>query len=107
MRKITFTGYSIITLRAIRYVGDQEFANDRGQDGWISQLRSTTGTKSRAIQTQKGRKTLDNRTKCERAIRRRGCGINCGCGGTVGNDIFSDTLPYQCSYFPTLSNETS
>ena len=101
MRKITITGKSIN-----HYVGDQEFANDRGQDGSL-RLRSTTGTKSRAIQTQKGRKNLDIRTQCERAIRRRGCGINCECGGIVRNDIFPDTLPYRYSYFSTLSNETS
>ena len=91
------------SLYAIHYVGDQELGNDRGQDGSISQLRSTTGTKSRAIQTHKGRKTLDNRTQCERAIRLRGCGINCECGGIVRNDIFPDTLPYKYSYFSPWS----
>ena len=35
----------------------------------------------------------------ERAIRRRGCGINCECGGIVRNDIFPDTLAYQALTF--------
>ena len=102
MRKITITGKSIN-----HYVGDQELANDRGQDGSLSYVQRPGRSRERYIQTQKGRKTLDNRTQCERAIRRRGCGVNCECGGIVRNDIFPDTLPYKYSYFSTLSNDTS
>ena len=36
--------------------------------------------------------TMTNKTLCERAIRRCGCGINCECGGIVRNDIFPDSL---------------
>ena len=34
-----------------------------------------------------------NKTLFQRAPRRRGCGINCECGGIVRNYIFPDTLP--------------
>ena len=40
----------------------------------------------------------------ERSLRRRGCGINCECGGIVRNYIFPDTLPYKYPYFSPLSN---
>ena len=40
-----------------------------------------------------------NKKLWERAIRRRGCGINCECGGIVRNDIFPDTLAYQALTF--------
>ena len=43
-------------------------------------------------------------TLWERALRRRGCGINCECGGIVRNDIFPVTIPYKYPYFSSLSN---
>ena len=39
-----------------------------------------------------------------RALRRRGCRINCEWGGIVRNNIFPDTLPYKYPYFFPLSN---
>ena len=37
--------------------------------------------------------SVENKTQCQGALHRRGCGINCGCGGIVRNYIFPDTLP--------------
>ena len=46
-----------------------------------------------------------NKTLWERALRRRGCGINCEFGGIVRNHIFPDTLRYKYFYFShPLSN---
>ena len=49
-----------------------------------------------------------NKTLWERALQRRGCGINSECGGIVRNHIFSGypsaPCPYKYRYFSPLSN---
>ena len=47
---------------------------------------------------------LLNKTLCDRALRRCGCGINCECKGMVRNYIFPDTLRHKYPYFSPLSN---
>lgn len=50
MRKITITGKSIN-----HYVGDQEFANDRGQDGSLSYVQRPGRSRERYKRKKEGR----------------------------------------------------
>ena len=56
MRKITITGKSIN-----HYVGDQEFANDRGQDGSLSYVQRPGRSRERYKRKKEGRPWITGR----------------------------------------------
>ena len=72
--------------------------------GWLPMRERWTGTflkqPIKLFTMDTGQDEIrNNKTLCERAIRRVGCGIYCECGGIVRNDIFpepfrTDTLNF-------------